>query len=335
MDEKKETDFLKSFIRSRRRGIGRFLLFCLIFLCVFLLYHLPAGAVLYPSLLCGALGIWFLLGDGRRYREKHRQLCRLSKLPGELMEDFPEPEDPLEEDYLEIIRLLQDEQLQTKNEMNRRFEDMMEYYTIWVHQIKTPIASMHLALEKEDSALSRQLSMELGRIEQYVEMVLCYLRLDSDSTDYVFGEYELDEIVRQAVKKYAGQFIYRKLKLNYSPFHLQVTTDEKWLLFVLEQILSNAMKYTFRGSVTIELEEPSTLCMKDTGIGISPEDLPRIFEKGYTGCNGRTDKKASGLGLYLCRRICDNLGHSIQAESVPGEGTALRIRFEQKKVQGD
>ena len=95
------------------------------------------------------------------------------------------------------------------------------------------------------------------------------------------------------------------------------------------------MKYTFRGSVTIELEEPSTLCIKDTGIGISPEDLPRIFEKGYTGCNGRTDKKASGLGLYLCRRICDNLGHSIQAESVPGKGTALRIRFEQKKVQGD
>ena len=136
----------------------------LIFLCVFLLYHLPAGAVLYPSLLCGALGIWFLLGDVRRYRKKHRQLCRLSKLPGELMEDFPEPEDPLEEDYLEIIRLLQDEQLQTKNEMNRRFEDMMEYYTIWVHQIKTPIASMHLALEKEDSALSRQLSMELGRL---------------------------------------------------------------------------------------------------------------------------------------------------------------------------
>ena len=158
------------------------------------------------------------------------------KTSGELMEDFPEPEDPLEEDYLEIIRLLQDEQLQTKNEMNRRFEDMMEYYTIWVQQIKTPIASMHLALEKEDSALSRQLSMELGRIEQYVEMVLCYLRLDSDSTDYVFGEYELDEIVRQAVKKYAGQFIYRKLKLNYSPFHLQVTTDEKWLLLTRDLV---------------------------------------------------------------------------------------------------
>lgn len=334
-EERPGSSFWMGYLRFHRRGIFRFLLFCLIFLCVFCLYHLPAGAALYPTLLCGVLGICFLIRDAGKEWKKHCQLQEMAGLPGELMEEFPEAGSPVEEDYQEIVELLRREQLQTKNQMNQRYEDMMEYYTTWVHQIKTPIASMHLTLEKEDSPVSRQLSVELERIEQYVEMVLCYLRLDSDTTDYVFGEYELDQIVRQAVKKYAGQFIHRKLRLNYEPIHLKVTTDEKWMLFVLEQVISNALKYTPRGSVTIELEEPFTLCIRDTGIGIAPEDLPRIFEKGYTGCNGREDKKASGLGLYLCRRICQNLGHTITVDSVPDRGTTLRIGFDQKKVQGE
>ena len=136
--------------------------------------------------------------------------------------------------------------------------------------------------------------------------------------------------MRSAVKKFSTQFIRRRINLVYEPLGKKVVTDEKWLSFVVEQVLSNALKYTPSGTVGIYMEEPTTLCISDTGIGIAPEDLPRIFEKGYTGYNGRTDKKASGLGLYLCRRICNNLGHTISASSAAGEGTVIRICLAQR-----
>ena len=210
--------------------------------------------------------------------------------------------------------------------------DMLEYYTLWAHQIKTPIAAMRLRLQSEDSDFSRRLLTDLGRIEQYVEMVLTYLRLEGEGTDYVFREAKLDDIVRPALRRFAGEFIARRLTLDYTPTDVRVFTDEKWLSFVIEQVLSNALKYTPQGGVSVYVEEPKTLCIRDTGIGIAPEDLPRIFERGYTGLQGRADKRASGIGLYLCRRICRNLGHTITAESRPGEGTTVRIKLEEKKI---
>ena len=152
------------------------------------------------------------------------------------------------------------------------------YYTLWAHQIKTPIASIRLNQQNEDSEFSRRVAEDLQRIEQYVDMVLAFLRLDSDSTDYVFMEYDLDGIVRSAVKKFSTQFIRRRINLVYEPLGKKVVTDEKWLSFVVEQVLSNALKYTPSGTVGIYIEEPTTLCISDTGIGIAPEDLPRIFE---------------------------------------------------------
>ena len=170
-------------------------------------------------------------------------------------------------------------------------------------------------------------------MKQYVEMVLCYLRLDSGSTDYIIREYDLDSIIKQAIKRFAPQFIRRRIQLFYEPVHASVLTDEKWLLFVMEQVLSNALKYTESGSITIVLETPLTLCIRDTGIGIAPDDLPRIFEKGYTGYNGRSDKKASGIGLYLCRRICKNLGHTITALSSLDAGTEIRLGLAREKIK--
>ena len=194
-----------------------------------------------------------------------------------------------------------------------------------------------------------ELKEEISRIDQYADMVMCYLRLDTGTTDYVIREYELDGIVRQAVRMYASVFIRKKLRLIYEPLELKILTDEKWLLFVISQVLSNSLKYTPRspshallnnalkytpsGTVTIYKKEPQTLCIKDTGIGIAPEDLPRIFEKGYTGSNGRADKKASGIGLYLSKRICTNLGHKITVHSVPGEGTEVCICLERVDLE--
>lgn len=324
-------EFLGSYIRQRRRSIWLFFECCLIFLCTFLLYHLPWEAVLYPAVLCGLLSVVFCMVDFRRAKSKHRQLLELQSLSAELMQSFPVIDSVEDKDYQEVIRLLCQEQAALQTRMNVRYEDMIDYYTVWAHQIKTPIASMRLNLQNEDSEFSRKVAEDLQRIEQYVEMVLMFLRLDSDSTDYVIRECDLDEIVRTAVRKFSTQFIRRKIKLCYEPLEATVITDEKWLTFVVEQVLSNALKYTDAGSITISMKAPKTLCIIDTGIGIAPEDLPRIFEKGYTGYNGRSDKKASGIGLYLCKRICKNLGHAITATSVLDKGTAIEIDLMQEK----
>ena len=231
-----------------------------------------------------------------------------------------------------MITILKNQQVQFQNDTNIKFTNIVEYYTLWVHQIKTPIASIRLQLQNENTEFSKRILEDLLRIEQYVEMVLMFLRLDSDTSDYVIAAQDLDPIICQAVKKFSTQFIRKKIRLYYTPLSKTVIPDEKWLLFVLEQILSNALKYTKSGSISITLEQPNVLCIKDTGIGIAPEDLPRIFEKGYTGYNGRNDKKASGIGLYLCKRICDNLGHSITATSSLDNGTSIFIDFTQKKL---
>ena len=133
-------------------------------------------------------------------------------------------------------------------------------------------------------------------------------------------------LLRQAVRKFARMFILKKITLDFRETGRTVLTDGKWLSFVVEQVLSNALKYTPEGgSITIDAEAPATLCIRDTGIGITAEDLPRIFDRGYTGRNGRTYRQASGIGLYLCRRICRDLGHTITASSAAGEGTVLRL----------
>ena len=328
------------YLKSR---MSRILLYFLLYLAagtVAVLYQLPFPAVSYAGILCGTLMLAFGAYDFYCYMRKTQQLEFAKKEILVTQEHLPQPDSFPEEQYQELIRLLWEEKIRVEQEKETRFQEMMEYYTMWAHQIKTPIAAARLILQsaEEDSgekeqAVYSELKEEVGRIDQYADMVMCYLRLDTGTTDYVIKEYELDEIVRQAVRTYASVFIRKKLRLIYEPLGRKVLTDEKWLLFVISQVLSNALKYTPAGSVTIYKKEPQTLCIKDTGIGIAPEDLPRIFEKGYTGGNGRADKKASGIGLYLSKRICTNLGHKITVHSAPGEGTEVCICLKRAELE--
>ena len=239
----------------------------------------------------------------------------------------------LEEDYQALLRAVCQDRAKLSAENENRFRELTDYYSLWAHQIKTPIAAMRLTLEGEDSPSARQLRSQLFRVEQYVDMAMTFLRLGEGVSDYVLRECSLDGIVRGAVKKFSGEFILRRLRLDYQPLPGTVLTDEKWLSFVLEQVLSNALKYTPAGSVTIALAGEGILCIRDTGMGIAPEDLPRIFDKGYTGLRGRSDKRASGLGLWLCREICARLGHRIWAESVPDQGTAVFLDLRRPALQ--
>lgn len=302
-----------------------------VFAVVFALYGIRIEAVWYPILISMLFGVIMLAAGFVRYEKRHRGMERVLLSDGifpDVTDILPKAESLAEEDYQELLAKMEAAFRKKKGEWDASRRDMDDYYATWVHQIKAPIAVMKVMLQQEDTPENRELSAELFRVEQYAEMALCYVRLGEGASDLVIQEYELDAIIRKAVRKYAGQFIRRRIRLVYEGTSARVITDEKWLSFIIEQLLSNAVKYTAEGSVTISVDNGSKLSVTDTGIGISPEDMPRIFEKGYTGYNGRLDKKSTGIGLYLCRKAADKLGHALTAESEPGKGSRFTIDLE-------
>ena len=313
----------KDYLKSRINVIILMIVVEGVFASSYFLFDMPAVTVLYPLILSTSALIVAGVIDFVFTFNKHRKLTQ---------NEISASSDPIEKDYQEIIRKLKEEEAYSRQKTTSDYNNMVEYYTVWAHQIKTPIASMRLQIQSEDTESARKLMGDLNRIEAYVEMVLTFLRLDSDSTDYLIKEYDLDEIIRPAIRKFSREFILKKLKLEYEPIEFKTITDSKWLSFIIEQVISNAVKYTSEGYVRIYMSEPGILCIEDTGVGISEEDLPRIFENGYTGFNGREDKRASGIGLYLCKRISDNLGHKIYAESKVGEGTKIFLDMRAKKL---
>ncbi|MBQ1388495.1 MAG: sensor histidine kinase [Clostridia bacterium] len=323
--------FILPYLCEKRRIIITFLIFSAVFAVTFYLYRLPISAVLYPTALCLIFGIIIGAFSYVSDYKKHKMLVELKERSDvairSQLESFSSVADS---DYRSIIDHICDEKHDTERQLTKMYDDMIDYYTTWVHQIKTPIASMRLHLKREDTSLSRKLSSDLLHIEQYVDMVLTYLRMESDTTDYVFREINLDKLLKENIRRLRGDFIMKNISLNFEVTSVSVITDEKWLSFVIGQILSNALKYTKNGSVTITVEEPKTLCISDTGIGIAPEDIPRVFEKGFTGLHGREYSGASGIGLYLCKEICTKLGVPITIESEIDKGTTVRLNLDKK-----
>lgn len=278
------------------------------------------GGLLWLALCALGLGLGFL-----RFCRRYWALAGLREQALLSLENLPSPGDPLEWEYQGLLRLLREDRLSAENAAALRYGEMQDYFTLWAHQIKTPIAAARLLLQEDPGAVGTEVEVELLKIEQYVDMVLGYLRLDSESTDYVLRDTDLDGLLRQAVRKFARMFILKKITLDFRETGRTVLTDGKWLSFVVEQVLSNALKYTPAGGRIRIYGDGETLVIADSGIGIRPEDLPRVFEKGFTGYNGREDKKSTGIGLYLCRRVMDRLNHGISIVSRPGQGTLVRL----------
>ena len=321
---------IRTYIRSRLPRIIRFCIFSLIFAGVFFLYDANTYAVLYAALICAVICVFCAIYDFSSYYKKLSALLLAADVITESLDSLPRPENAVDRAYTDMIRRLYKDRNAVIAESTGSRNQMQDYYAMWVHQIKVPISAMHMLLQDQEK--SSPMNVQLFKIEQYVSMALSYVRLESEQTDYVIKQYSLDSIVKQSVRKYAPLFISKKIRLDIEDTDLIVNTDEKWLGFVIEQILSNSLKYTSSGSISISYVTPKTLIISDTGIGIAPEDIPRIGEKGFTGYNGRTFRKSTGLGLYLCKEILTRLSHSMAISSEVGKGTTVKIDLQTYEI---
>lgn len=299
------------------------------FAVVFWLFKVPLEPITYGILISILIFIGFGAFKFAAYYKRSKTLELLLNNIEVTAEMLPLPDSYIEEKYNELISNI----LKTKNEAEninaQKYSDLIDYYSLWAHQIKTPIAAMNLLLQSSDNELSDELSEQLFKIEEYVEMVMQYLRCDGISSDLELSYYNLGAIVNDAVKKYRKQFLRRKISVEVEQMNIEVLTDKKWLSFVVEQLISNSLKYTSQGKISIYMDkkDKKTLVIEDTGIGIRSEDLPRIFERGFTGYNGREDKKSTGIGLYLCKKILRRLSHEIVVESEIDKGTIVKINM--------
>ena len=327
-------EILKSYLKKNIKVYILFIVFIFIFFIMFYLYNLPLEALIYTGSFCFLAALIASISDYANYKESYKKLNFLEQNILNDLDALPKSLDIRIDYYHKIIEKLYEELEKLTQENRQKNTDMVDYYSMWVHQIKTPIAAMNFLLDNEEVD-QKILQQELFKIERYVEMVLTYIRLDSISSDYVITKINLDEVVKDSVKKYATIFINKKIKLNYVSHETMVISDKKWLSFAFEQILGNSVKYSSAGGeITIETCE-NKLVIEDNGMGIKEEDLPRIFEKGFTGFNGRYEKKSSGLGLYLCKKTLDKLGHHIEISSKVGEGTRIEITFPKEDTLRD
>lgn len=303
-----------------------FCFFAIVNLVVGFVYQLPMERAFLTIAISSFVTLIVGYFDFVYFLKKHQDLNRLKQqlVIGSLV--LPATDQLIECDYQTIIQEMQQMLLKIESEFEELEQEILDYVTTWIHQIKVPIAALDLIVQEEDSQFSDEVEEQLFNIDQYVNLILQYIRLGSSSTDYRFQETNLDNLIRENIKKYASSFIRKQLSLDYKPTDLQVITDPKWLGFVIDQLLSNALKYTNEGKISIYLEK-DCLIIEDTGIGILPEDLPRIGERNFTGFTGRQQKAATGIGFYLSKQIIKKLGHHIELSSIPNKGTKVAIHF--------
>ena len=323
MDMQDKFFFLKHHLYSRRFILSLLLIVFSIMGMFAFIFEDGRSLLEYQLLLAFLLTSFFLGMDlASAYKEYRNQLFYASGRPQTALEVL----------LFEKLALLEMDKKNHAIEEREKLNDLMDYYTLWAHQIKTPIAASSLLVgEIEDKKVKNQLEQELFKIESYVNIVLQYLRLESFHEDLVLKKENVEDLVKEIVKKYAIFFIQKGLSLNLHDLDRTIITDRKWFVVILEQVLSNSLKYTSQGGIEIYFQE-DTLYIKDSGLGIQDADLLRVFERGFSGYNGRLTQQSSGLGLYLSKKIADELGHQISIASQVGQGTTVMISFSEKKM---
>lgn len=324
---------MREYLKTRWQSWAMAAAMLLMAVIVLFLYDVPLEPVGYIAVLVIICETGFLIWGYCKYRKKQQNLLYIKDNGALALEHMEAPENENEALYQDICRLLDEERIKARNQSSALGTELMDFYTMWVHQIKTPIAASRLLLQEEELNPG-EIQNELFKIEQYVEMVLGYLRTQDLSSDLCLEEVNLDEIIKDQIHKFARIFVGKKLSLDYEGVEETVLTDKKWLGFVIGQILSNALKYTKKGKISIYMSKARshTLVIEDTGIGIRQEDLPRVFEKGFIGYNGREEGRSTGIGLYLSGKIMKKLDHGIRIESELGKGTRVFLELGRKKM---
>lgn len=323
MDMQDKFFFLKHHLYSRRFILLLLLIVFSVMGMFAFIFEDGRSLLEYQLLLAFLLASFFLGIDlASAYKEYRNQLFYASGRAQTALEVL----------LFEKLALLEMDKKNRAIEEREKLNDLMDYYTLWAHQIKTPIAASSLLVgEIEDKKVKNQLEQELFKIESYVNIVLQYLRLESFHEDLVLKKENAEDLVKEIVKKYAIFFIQKGLSLSLHDLDRTIITDKKWFVVILEQVLSNSLKYTSQGGIEIYFQE-DTLYIKDSGLGIQDADLLRVFERGFSGYNGRLTQQSSGLGLYLSKKIADELGHQISIASQVGKGTTVMISFSEKKM---
>ena len=317
---------LNEYLKMKKTSIiGILGVYAILFVFAYL-YRIPIEVILYPFILTIVFVLIVLLFDYIKYKEKVNKIIQICNDISSCYSVKINDKNIFDEYYLDIINELLKENRKQVSQIQKKISDINDYFSIWVHQIKTPIASMKLKIDNEQMDLL-QLASDLNRIDHYVDLVLSFLKFDEEKIDLYFRKTDVDKIMRESLKKFSNDFIIKKIRLDYKLSKREVLTDEKWLSFVFDQLLSNALKYTDKGTISIYYDGECCLCIKDSGIGIALADMERLFEKGFTGYNGRQYKKASGIGLYMCKRMCDKLNIAISIESIVNEYTLVKLKF--------
>ena len=319
-----------SYLYTQRRAAAAWALTAGVFGAVTALYGLPREPFGYASLLSAVLAAAVLAAGWPDWSRRCRAAEALADQPRSRSLTLPPPEGGetgQEAAYQKALRSLADALADQTLDARARQDDGLDYFTMWAHQVKTPLAAMRLLLQAGGELPRAELERELFQTERYVGMAMEYLRLGGETNDLVLKRTPLDPIIRHSLRRFARMFILKKLTLHYDGTDAAPVADGKWTGFILEQLLSNAIQYTPEGGTVTVTAGPRTLTVEDNGAGIRPEDLPRIFEKGYTGCTGHDRPESSGLGLYLCARAAGKTGCTLSAQSEPGRGTAVTLTF--------
>lgn len=293
---------LKDFLKSQNHIIGLFFLFVLSFFAIFILSEFPLDKFLLGFEILGFFLLIYLSIQYSKFRK----------------------EESIKEKYENLL----DENKRLRSTYIKEKKDLEEYFLLWTHQIKTPITVANLILNKKSDPDTKKLKEEIFYIEEYTNMAINYIKLTDRATDMDIEKVDLDRLIKTLLKKYSLIFINKRISLDYKDTKVEVLTDSKLLSIMIEQILSNALKYTEDGKITISFDkEKSTLSIMDTGIGIRDEDLVKIFDRGYSGFNGRVNHKSSGLGLFLVREISKILKLRVEVKSKLGQGSEFLIIF--------
>lgn len=293
---------LKDFLKSHSHIIGLFFLFSLSFFAIFILSGFPLDKFLLGVEITGFLLLIYL---SIQYSKYNREVS-----------------------FKEKYENLLDENKRLRSTYINEKKDLEEYFLLWTHQIKTPITVANLILNKKSGSDVKKLKEEMFYIEEYTNMAINYIKLTDRATDMDIEKVDLDKVIKTLLKKYSLIFINKRISLDYEDTNVEVIADPKLLSIMIEQILSNALKYTEKGNITISFDkERNSLSIKDTGIGIRDEDLVKIFDRGYSGFNGRVNHKSSGLGLFLVREISKILKLRVEVKSKLGQGSEFLIIF--------